>query len=98
MGDAETPVEKGLLLSGEILASDVVKIGHHGSESSSSAAFLNVVLPHYAVISVGKDNDYNHPSNTVLERLAKVKAQVLRTDLRGTIVLSSDGSEVRILQ
>ncbi len=93
MGDAETKSE------GEITASvkaDVIKIGHHGSSSSTSVSFLKKVSPKYAVISVGAGNSYGHPTKQTLDRLNSVGCQVFRTDLLGTIVISSDGESIHV--
>ncbi len=96
MGDAGTPVEKQLLARKENLKADVLKVGHHGSDTSTSSVFLKEVMPAFAMISVGKDNDYNHPSQTVVNRLKGAGAQILRTDEQGTITLSSDGKTVSV--
>jgi competence protein ComEC len=69
----------------------VLKVAHHGSKYSSSQAFLNAVTPTYAVIQVGEDNTYGHPAPETLDRLAVVNAEVYRTDLHGTVVITSDG-------
>lgn len=92
-GDAEKVNEDEMLLSGLTLSSDVLKIGHHGSSSSTSAKFLQAVNPKIAIICVGKDNDYNHPSKTVMNRLEKSDIKIYRTDLNGTIILTSDGGK-----
>lgn len=80
----------------EELKADVLKVGHHGSSSSSCSEFLTAVSPIYAVISVGKDNPYGHPSPEVIERLANFNIKVLRTDLNGTIIFQSDGSDISL--
>ncbi len=80
------------------LHSNVLKVGHHGSASSTSRKFLSVVRPQIAVISVGKDNDYDHPSNSVLRRLADANVQVLRTDENGTIRILLDGTNVTVIE
>lgn len=79
-------VEAGMELSSTLLS-----VGHHGSNTSSSYVFLREVMPEYAVISVGKDNAYGHPSEDTLSRLRDVGALVYRTDLQGTITCVSDG-------
>lgn len=81
-GDAETENENSINNWNKI---DVLKVGHHGSTTSTSQNFLNQIKPTYAVISVGKDNDYGHPSKKILERLRKSEAEILRTDECGTI-------------
>lgn len=93
-GDAEAESEGQMLAKGYNLKSDVLKVGHHGSNSSTTPAFLRVVAPKYAVISVGKDNPYGHPSPDTLAKLANAGVQVFRTDLQGTIVATSDGKKV----
>jgi competence protein ComEC len=96
MGDAETEEENEILKNNKDLKSDVIKIGHHGSKSSSSKSFLNAVKPEYAVISVGKNNTYGHPTQTVLDRLTSLKTTVYRTDLQGDITMISDGKEITV--
>lgn len=92
MGDAEKTSENELLDRTKTLGSDVLKVGHHGSNSSSTAAFLKVVEPKYAIISCGLDNSYGHPHKEVLSRLERIGATVYRTDLNGTILLRCDGN------
>ena len=94
-GDAETAEEADLLDSGTALQSTVLKVGHHGSDTSSSEAFLEAVAPQYAVISVGKSNSYGHPSDEVLARLDCLGAVIYRTDLAGDILCTSDGTTVQ---
>ncbi len=72
---------------------DVLKVGHHGSDTSTGFSLLNITSPTYAVISVGKENDYGHPSNLVVDRLRRAGAVVLRTDLDGDIRIRSTGGE-----
>lgn len=93
-GDMETKAEKDLLDRGADLSATVLKVGHHGSDTSSSYSFLREVMPEYAVISVGENNDYGHPSDDVLSRLRDAGATVYRTDEQGTIVAVSDGTSV----
>ncbi len=90
-GDVEILAERAMIQSGRPLQSTVLKAGHHGSNTSSTMAFLNVVQPQIAVISSGQDNRFGHPHPEVLQRLAQVGAAVLRTDQLGTIELISDG-------
>ncbi len=90
-GDAEVVNEKDL--SGDISA-DVLKVGHHGSDTSSSEYFLDRVNPEIAVIHVGKNNSYNHPHNVVIERLNERNIKILRTDMDGTIIIKSDGTNI----
>lgn len=75
------------------LKSDVLKIGHHGSSTSTSVRFLRAIQPEFAVISCEKNNDYGHPHGLTLRKLADIGAQILRTDMSGTITLISDGKE-----
>ncbi|MGE5561645.1 MAG: ComEC/Rec2 family competence protein [Chloroflexota bacterium] len=93
-GDAGRDSEQEMLAAGVELQADVLKVGHHGSVTATSAAFLDRVSPAYAVISVGEDNDYGHPHREVVDRLVARGVSVLRTDVSGTIVVTSDGSEL----
>jgi competence protein ComEC len=95
-GDAQNHSEQEMLPGGFNLKSDVLKIGHHGSFSSTSPAFLAAVSPRYAVIFVAKDNDYGHPHQETLQKLSAAGVQVYRTDLNGDIVFRSDGSGLTI--
>ena len=90
-GDAEWEAEHDLIESGYDLRATVLKVGHHGSGSSSAYAFLREVMPEYAVISVGAGNSYGHPTEAALSRLRDAGAQILRTDQNGHIIVSSDG-------
>jgi len=96
MGDSSQIVEKELISQNENLNSDVLKVGHHGSKTSSSNDFIERVSPALAVISVGKDNSYGHPHQEVLEILKKYGIKVLRTDLKGDIKIVSDGEKFQI--
>ena len=93
-GDAETLSETEMLNSFDDLTADVLKIGHHGSTTSTSKKFLNAVNPKYAVISVGKDNTYNHPTKTTMNKLEELKIPVYRTDEKGTIECVSNGKDI----
>lgn len=93
-GDAEREVEQTLLNKGVTLKSDVLKVGHHGSETSTSYQFLREVMPQYAVISVGSGNSYGHPTDAVLSRLRDAEVTTFRTDLQGDILCVSDGKTV----
>lgn len=93
-GDAETEIERQLLMSGEALSADILKVGHHGSSTSSNDDFIYAVSPEYAVISCGKNNSYGHPDPTILDRLAAAGAAVFRTDVSGDIVFRCDGVSV----
>lgn len=93
-GDAGTVSEKEMLEAGYDLKADVLKVGHHGSAYSTSLPFLNAVNPRYAVISVGKNNDYGHPAKVTLNKLKAHHIIVYRTDQNGTIVATSDGNKI----
>lgn len=93
-GDAEKEIERELLENNLDLKADVLKVGHHGSSTSTTKDFLNAVNPSYAVISVGKDNKYKHPSKGTIKTLESKKINMLRTDIEGTIVLESDGKNI----
>lgn len=93
-GDAETLSETEILNSYDDLHADVLKLGHHGSTTSSSKKFLNAVNPKYAVISVGKDNVYNHPTKTTMDKMIELNIPVYRTDELGTIECISDGKNI----
>jgi beta-lactamase superfamily II metal-dependent hydrolase len=95
-GDAEAVSEAEMLKSGQDLQATVLKVGHHGSTSSTTSAFLKAVSPKYAVISVGVNNDYGHPAQVTLNKLANAGVQVYRTDQDGTIVATSDGDTVKL--
>ena len=93
-GDAEWDEEHDLVEAGVDLHADVLKVCHHGSNSSSSYVFLRAVAPEYAVISVGSNNQYGHPTEEALGRLMDVGAEVFRTDEQGTIICASDGETI----
>jgi len=93
-GDAQKQSEKEMLKKGYDLSSDVLKVGHHGSVSSSSKEFLDKVQPKIAIISCGKDNDYGHPHKETIDELKKRKIKIYRTDKDGTIVFESDGKNI----
>ena len=91
MGDAETLSEDEITYD---VDADVIKVGHHGSDSSSGIEFVKKVSPEYAIIMVGEGNSYNHPYQSIIDRYESVGAKVLRTDLDGNIVCDSDGVDV----
>ena len=91
MGDAETLSENEITSD---VDADVIKVGHHGSDSSSGIEFVKKVSPEYAIVMVGEGNSYNHPYQSIIDRYQSVGAEVLRTDLDGNIVCDSDGSTV----
>ena len=93
-GDMEHDAEIDLVESGADLSATVLKVGHHGSSSSTSYPFLREVMPLYAVISVGEDNSYGHPHEQPLSRLSDAEVTLYRTDRSGTIIARSDGTTV----
>lgn len=95
-GDAEKASELEMVeLYGSKLHSEVLKVGHHGSTTSSSEEFISAVNPKYAIIQVGLNNDYNHPHKEIIDRLSDTK--IYRTDLSGTIIAISDGNKINII-
>lgn len=97
MGDAEKLAENEMLdTEYSKLDADVLKVGHHGSHSSSTIDFLNAVTPTYAVISCGWDNSYGHPHQETLSKLASLGVEVYRTDLDGTITFVCDGNNIEV--
>ncbi|OHA02763.1 MAG: hypothetical protein A3C92_00710 [Candidatus Sungbacteria bacterium RIFCSPHIGHO2_02_FULL_53_17] len=97
-GDAERALEYRLLFeSPDMLDADILKVGHHGSKTSSTETFLKAVSPDVAVISAGKKNRYGHPHQEVMERLAQLDIAVLRTDQEGDIRIESDGAGWRLI-
>lgn len=93
-GDAELEAEQALLSAGVDLSATVLKVGHHGSDTSTSYTFLREIMPTYAVISVGTGNDYGHPTEEALSRLRDENAQIFRTDLQGDITFVSNGKNI----
>jgi len=91
-GDIEETAEKKLLVWQNILQSDILKVGHHGSATSSNLEFLDKVNPSIAVITVGKNN-FGHPSQKIIERLEDKNMQIYRTDEDGTIIIRTNGQE-----
>ncbi|KIL35203.1 competence protein [Cohnella kolymensis] len=96
-GDAEYKSEGDMIGSSQILKADVLKVGHHGSKSSTSTKFLEVVGPKYAVISVGK-NSYGHPTKEILNLLKSKKVTTYRTDLNATVTAVSDGKTISFIK
>ena len=95
-GDIEQPEEKQILAEGVPLASDFLKVPHHGSKTSSTEPFLAAVRPHVAAVSVGLNNAYGHPSESVVQRYAEDGVRLLRTDQNGAITASSDGYSISV--
>lgn len=95
-GDAEKATEADLLTEKLNIDCDVLKVGHHGSNSSSTSAFLKAASPEYAAISVGKDNMYSHPSNKTLTALKNCGAKIYRTDKNGDISFYVENGNIRV--
>ena len=96
-GDMEMPVERQLLLDGSDISAEILKVGHHGSKTSSSDSFLDSINPEVAVIQVGK-NSYGHPTQEVLSRLENFGIKYYRTDLDGTVKVVSDGESFQVIK
>ena len=94
MGDASTKVEADLLTNYNLTNIDILKVGHHGSKTSSSEEFINNINPKYSIISVGKNNRYGHPNKEVLENLKKSK--IYRTDKEGSIMFKIKKNKLQI--
>jgi competence protein ComEC len=95
-GDAEAETEARMIASGVNLKAKILKVGHHGSRYATSDAFLQAVHPEAAIISVGAENKYGHPTQEALDRLKNSGVKVYRTDLQGEIHITSDGSTYKI--
>ena len=95
-GDSEAYTENQLLSDNVNLKSDIIKIGHHGSKTSTSYNFLHEVNPSFAIISVGENNKYGHPSLDTLLNLNLMNIKTYRTDLNGTIIVTSNGNTISI--
>lgn len=95
-GDAEKLAEKEMIENNALEDIDVYKVGHHGSDSSSSEEFLDIIKPDYAVISCGNGNSYGHPNDITVENLSKFTDKIFRTDLCGTVVFESDGRSLNV--
>ncbi len=96
-GDAEGQEERAILNGGADLRSAVLKVGHHGSRTSTGEDFLAAIGPQIAVISAGENNQYGHPHQEVLERLNRFGVQVYRTDQNGTITITTDGTTLDVV-
>lgn len=93
-GDAEKTSEMEMIDKNYDLSADVLKVGHHGSSNSTSQQFLDKVNPKIAIISCGKNNKYGHPHKITINKLKKKNIKIYRTDVNGTIILTSDGSKI----
>lgn len=89
-GDIEAEIEKQYVSQGTDLDSDVLKVCHHGSSTSSTVVFLDAVSPNYCVIECG-DNSYNHPNSDIVKRLLGYTEEIYRTDVQGTVIFTTDG-------
>ena len=95
-GDAEISTENTVLSQNENLKCDILKIGHHGSSTSTSPDFITAVNPSVAIISVGKNNPYGHPTPEIISLLNSLNIKTIRTDINGSIIAISDGSNIKI--
>jgi competence protein ComEC len=95
-GDMESPIEDRLVMDGALCRTDVLKVGHHGSKTSSTEPFLDALHPAFGLISDGVDNLFHHPHRQVLDRLAAHRIEVFRTDTVGLITVRTDGQHVTI--
>lgn len=95
-GDAEKDEELEIIENGSYLDCDVLRVGHHGSSTSSCKDFLDAVTPEICVISCGANNDYGHPHDKVVKRIANYTDEVYRTDICGSVVMTSDGENIEI--
>ena len=98
MGDAEAEAEGEIMEKGGNVQCDVLKVGHHGSKTSSELSFLQRANPKYAIISCGENNKYGHPHKETLEKLNNIKTEVLRTDILGTIKITTNGNVISVQQ
>ena len=94
MGDAGAEVEKDIIEKYNLKDIDVLKVGHHGSKTSSSEEFIDEINPKYSIISVGKNNRYGHPNKEVLDNLEKSK--IYRTDQDGSIMFKIKNNKLKI--
>jgi len=98
MGDADEAAELELVNSGSLSDVDVLKVGHHGSDTSSELGFLKTVNPEHAIISAGFANEYGHPNDEVIDRLNTIDADVLNTADKGTVIVGTDGKKIKTSQ
>jgi competence protein ComEC len=95
-GDAESEAEHDIVASGMNLKADVLKVGHHGSGTSTTAQFAKKISPQYAIISVGAGNSYGHPDKLITDRLSLLEAEIWQTHESGTIMIESDGKTLSV--
>ena len=93
-GDAETQVEEEILASGENIDAEILKLGHHGSDTSTSEEFLDAISPEYALISAGLGNKHEHPIECVMQRLEERQIEVYRTDESGTVTVTITSNDI----
>ena len=96
MGDAQQDSESSMIAAGQLQDIDILKIGHHGSRTSSSQAFLNIVRPEVAIYMAGIGNQYGHPHPETISALQAIGAQIYGTDTRGTITVTTDGNSYTV--
>ena len=94
MGDASKDKEKDIINKYNLSNIDILKVGHHGSNTSSSNSFINKIEPKYSIISVGKNNKYGHPNKDVLNNLSN--SIIYRTDIDGSIKIKVDNNKIKI--
>ena len=98
-GDIEIPAEEKIVAEYKdksyLLKSDILKVAHHGSDTSTTEEFLKLVLPRYCLIGVGKNNNFNHPNDIVIERLEKYNVKIYRTDLYGEIIINIKNKKLK---
>ncbi len=95
-GDAETLEEEAILAARGDIGANILKVGHHGSRTASGDTIVSLIHPDYAVISVGKDNKFNHPHAETIDTMQKHYVKILRTDILGAIEFESDGEKIRL--
>src|SRR5699024_4771374 len=95
-GDAEKEAESRIVSSGQNIAATILKVGHHGSDTSTTNEFLNKVKPKVAIISVGQKGQYGHPSQTVIDRLNKKEIELYATKSHGNIIVTTDGNKYTV--
>ena len=100
-GDIEKEAEEAILNkyknNSELLKADILKVAHHGSKTSTTSKFLTIVNPKYAVIGVGKNNKFEHPSDITIENLNKENIQIYRTDKMGEIIIRINNNGVKLI-
>ena len=95
-GDVERPIEEEILSGNYDLKANIFYVGHHGSSTSNSKAFLEAIGPEVAIYSAEKDNTYGHPHEEVIERLESMNIKIYGTDVHGTIIIETDGKTYEV--